>query len=82
MRSVLLALAFLVALPALSGCIVRTSPRHKTYRSRNCRTSCVQYARRRRCTRRCHVWRNGVCVAYRQHCSQSRYCVRRATRCR
>ena len=81
MRRLLIALALIVAFPALSGCLVRTHPRHRTYRSGNCRTRCVRYAHRRQCSRRCHVWRNGVCVAYRQHCSHARYCVRRATRC-
>ena len=67
----------------LSGCIVHHRGRsYRRGRPARCRTVCTRYGYRRNCARRCRVWRNGVCVAYRQNCRRARYCVNRATRCK
>jgi len=81
MRQVLAALVLGLGVAALSGCIVqhRNGP---PPRGGRCSTQCASYGKRRVCDRRCRVWRNGVCVSYKQHCEHTRYCQRHVTRCR
>ena len=82
MRRLMLALAvFSFVLLPLTSCIVR-SPRSGYRRQRNCYRKCARYRVRRSCVRRCQVFRNGVCVSYRQVCKQRRYCARYVSRCR
>jgi hypothetical protein len=85
MRRLMLVVAVLsfVWLP-LASCIIAPRPgyQRQRQRQRNCYRSCAAYSQRRRCTRRCQVYRNGVCVSYRQVCKHTRYCSRYRSRCR
>lgn len=77
MRRLLLALALLLTIPVISSCFVPV--RH--HRRRNCYRKCVYNAHRRSCQQQCEIYRNGVCVAYREVCRHVRYCARYRTRC-
>jgi len=94
MRQAVVALALLMSLgglSTLSGCIIRHRGPRAYHRAshpghpgphRRCATQCGDWGYRRTCQRRCHAWRNGVCVSYRQSCQRTRYCRRQVTRCR
>ena len=82
MRHALLAVSLTLALLSAGGCIVHHRHRGAPVRNSRCATQCAAYGQRRVCNRRCSVWRNGVCAKYRQHCHNTRYCRRHATRCR
>lgn len=87
MRALLLAMGLLLSSGGLWGCIVRPPgyrTTHYQYRHepRRCTTGCADEGLRRVCQRRCRIWRNGVCVSYRESCRDERYCRRQVTRCR
>ncbi len=82
MRRLMLAIAVLsFVLFPLASCIVHT-PRSGYRRQHNCYRHCARFRVRRTCERRCSIYRNGVCVSFRQVCRQSRYCARYVRRCR
>lgn len=55
---------------------------HRGYKAaQRCHKECVQWGHRNECNRRCHTFRNGVCVEYRDACAPQRYCVRFHRRC-
>ena len=81
MRQVLVALAlFALSVPTLSGCIVAPGPRYRHNRG-NCHQQCARWGHRRRCAQRCQVYRDGVCVSYRDVCERERFCTAYRTRC-
>ena len=81
MRQALVTFMFVIGVVTLSGCIVHHK-NHPPPSAKRCSTHCASYAKRRVCNRKCRVWRNGVCVSYKQHCHHTRYCKRHVTRCR
>ncbi|MCK5800359.1 MAG: hypothetical protein KAI47_24380 [Deltaproteobacteria bacterium] len=86
MRRFLLAIVafFAFVLVPLSSCLIQApggTQKHHRYK-RNCTRTCAAYANRRHCAQRCQVYRNGVCVSYKQVCTNTRHCTRYRSRCR